>query len=313
MPNCFTYQENEFIIENFGRMTQSQIARHLNRGISSISRRAIRLGLKQSSLSSRDDIDMNYIIERVKNDSAKHLAQELGVSVTMIHHWILEYTGHSIKKIKYRNFNEMFFEKIDSEKKAYWLGLIFADGCVSRTTKQGGHGLVLALQSNDRYHLETFLAHIDSKHNISDRTEYKNGKEYYMSKVFLCSEKLCDNLETLGCMPRKSYSLKFPNINQVPSDLLRHFIRGVFDGDGIAYKDKRNRIYFGFCGTLDMMQGIQSFLINHGLPKNKIREHCSIYEMMYSASKDIKTFSSLMYDEATVYLKRKKQILLPEG
>ncbi len=42
-----------------------------------------------------------------------------------------------------------------------------------------------------------------------------------------------DTLIEKGCVPNKSYVLKFPDENIFKSkDLIRHFIRGYFDGDG---------------------------------------------------------------------------------
>lgn len=35
-------------------------------------------------------------------------------------------------RIRKHNCNEDYFEKIDSNKKAYWLGLLFADGYVRK-------------------------------------------------------------------------------------------------------------------------------------------------------------------------------------
>lgn len=32
--------------------------------------------------------------------------------------------------------NDSYFEKIDNENKAYWLGFLYADGCVSEKSKK---------------------------------------------------------------------------------------------------------------------------------------------------------------------------------
>lgn len=51
----------------------------------------------------------------------------------------------------------------------------------------------------------------------------------------LRSQKTVDDLKQLGCIERKSLILKFPTEEQVPFDLLHHFIRGYFDGDGSIF------------------------------------------------------------------------------
>lgn len=60
------------------------------------------------------------------------------------------------------------------------------------------------------------------------------GKEY--SRIQISSKTLTADLLKLGCTPRKSLTLKFPNDGIFKSnDLIRHFIRGYFDGDGSVF------------------------------------------------------------------------------
>ena len=51
-------------------------------------------------------------------------------------------------------FNEDFFEIIDNENKAYWLGFIYADGYVSAKS------LVIELHKDDESHIVKFLEDI---------------------------------------------------------------------------------------------------------------------------------------------------------
>ena len=48
---------------------------------------------------------------------------------------------------------------------------------------------------------------------------------------------------------KKSLILKFPTDEQVPSHLIRHFIRGHFDGDGCIHITKRNQARFDITST----------------------------------------------------------------
>ena len=57
-------------------------------------------------------------------------------------------------------YNENYFKIIDSEEKAYWLGFLYADGCITRfyrNEKLKSMSLELTLQSNDIEHLKKFL------------------------------------------------------------------------------------------------------------------------------------------------------------
>ena len=50
--------------------------------------------------------------------------------------------------MKYQDINYQFFEKIDSEEKAYFLGFIYSDGCVQ------SNSVTLKLQKKDIIILE---------------------------------------------------------------------------------------------------------------------------------------------------------------
>ena len=53
-----------------------------------------------------------------------------------------------------------------------------------------------------------------------------------------------------GCVPNKSLILTFPNKYQVPKNLINHFIRGYFDGDGSIYEySKTHAGSISFIGT----------------------------------------------------------------
>lgn len=69
--------------------------------------------------------------------------------------------------------NEAFFEQIDNEEKAYWLGFIAADGCVSL---RDGYKLRIKLQYKDRGHLEKLLSALDADYKIND--SFCNGRLY---------------------------------------------------------------------------------------------------------------------------------------
>ena len=88
-----------------------------------------------------------------------------------------------------------------------------------------------------------------------------------------------------GCVPNKSLILTFPNKHQVPKNLINHFIRGYFDGDGsISYgiqerysvrkkqNTKRLNINAQFIGTKEMLTVINNCVNFNGLEKEKRRD-----------------------------------------
>ena len=181
-----------------------------------------------------------------------------------------------------RNINEFFFEVIDTEEKAYWLGFMYADGNVQWRSSESGH-ISITLKDND--HLEKF-------------------------------NKLAEDLTKHGCHANKTYDLTFPNKEVFANkDLIRHFIRGYFDGDGTVFTSAEkhwrngtitNILHYRFCGTEDMMKGIQIEL-NLGGRLEKSKQSKCLYELMYKRKKKLIPFYLYLYKDATIYLDRKKE------
>ena len=91
--------------------------------------------------------------------SVIEIAELCGVWKHTIYRWVYRFNLIREKVLPKRSksrysLNERYFEKIDNNNKAYWLGFIAADGCVSN--KKGGRYLYIELSRKDRDHLEKF-------------------------------------------------------------------------------------------------------------------------------------------------------------
>lgn len=207
-------------------------------------------------------------------------------------------------KIYYED--ETFFEKINTERKAYWLGFLYADGCIHIDKRECIH-ITLELHPKDEYILEEFIKDLSSNRRV-----YKNKRGYV--RLEICNSKIGLDLINLGCVPRKSKILKFPTEDILPKELLRHFIRGYMDGDGCIStymklrKNKKTAIHIceiKFIGTYDMLKGIKEFFKSE---KNILinRHSPSTYQISFTGKKYRDIVDSL-YDDATVFLVRKKE------
>ena len=132
--------------------------------------------------------------------------------------------------------NNSYFENIDTQEKAYWLGFIYADGYIGKNNNNGRFGISLSTEDID--HLYKFKESIESSHPINKyrvSSGYKIGAEY--CRIIICEEKLVNDLIKQGCVYNKTNILSPPNIDK---KLRRHFIRGYMDGDGsiIIHKNK---------------------------------------------------------------------------
>jgi hypothetical protein len=186
-----------------------------------------------------------------------------------------------------------YFETIDSEDKAYWLGFLYADGCVRRGSETN-----IKLHKKDINHLKKFKETIKSHHKIS------KWKDYVSISVY--SKKMYKDLVNLGCVPNKSKKdLSLPNIS---NNLIKHFIRGYFDGDGNIYIYNGN-VNVSFYGNKHLLKEIQNFLFENGVVDhlNKITDCNGCFRIKYSCNHGNKLLN-FMYKNSTVSLDRKRSV-----
>lgn len=209
-------------------------------------------------------------------------------------------------------YDDNFFKTIDTEEKAYWLGFLYADGCVSEVRKKSkikSYILSMNLAVKDKPHLNKFINSIKSNIPIKENIVKLNGKEYKAVRINLCSTQICKDLINKKCVPRKSLILEYPSNNIVPENLIKHFIRGYFDGDGCIYFDK-NKPQSGakiiIVGTLDMINGICKEIYDNNININPaITTKGNAYQLyIYNLDNIIKIYD-YFYKNSTIFLDRK--------
>ena len=132
---------------------------------------------------------------------------------------------------RFYTLDESCFEVIDSEEKAYFLGLLFADGC-----NRSNYMISITLQKQDKIIFEKFNYLLKTNRPIGEYTNKINNNTYYT--LYINSKKISQDLINLGCIPNKSFTKQFPNEDKVPLKLQHHFIRGYFDGNGCIHTSK---------------------------------------------------------------------------
>lgn len=129
-------------------------------------------------------------------------------------------------------------------------------------------------QNNKSYNIELSLKIEDSSHVKKFAKAINKDKvtdKIYRSRCILGSKHMFNTLTNYGCTTRKSLTLKFPNINIFKNkNLIRHFIRGYFDGDGcISYGNKEHTYpIVSILGTKDFLDGIQKIYNSNHKYKN---------------------------------------------
>ena len=216
----------------------------------------------------------------------------------------LKQRGINIKRKKYTS-KEDVFETIDTEEKAYWLGFLYADGYVSKLNDS----VQLIIQDRDYDHLCKFKEFCKSDHPIK-YSEHVRDTGYIVkaNKISIYSKKMHADLIDKGCYVCKTRIVKFPTEKQVPTEMMRHFIRGYMDGDGMIGIDN-NSILVGFVGTAEFLNGLQNiFKTNNKLFKTGENN----IAFTYKVKGNIKALNILdyLYDNATIYLERKHEIYI---
>ena len=231
---------------------------------------------------------------------------------------ILKSNQHARKS----RINDSFFEKIDSEIKAYYLGYFYADGNVNiRMDKRKPNTHIskaeISQAESDKYILLPLSLEIYNEDKIKTYA-YKNRSKETQNKCFLAinSKKICEDLIKLKCIPRKSLTLTFPTFDIVPQNLMNHFIRGYFDGDGhIGIYKYGGRVMSVHCENASSKffnAGLKLFLENNYQIKSTLvidkrkNNNFSILRIL-DGRKGIKKMYDFLYKDALFFLERKKK------
>lgn len=209
-------------------------------------------------------------------------------------------------------YNTEFFEKIDSEDKAYWLGFLYADGSISSK----GIDVALGLKSSDIGHLKKLRDTISPDKPISEK-DVKLGTKVFRAATYCMTNRVIhDQLIALGCTPRKSLTLKFPDINIVPRGLMRHFIRGYVDGDGSigVYRSVREEelTHFSVLGTEHFLDGVQK-VFQEDIPEYKrgpikLGNRSKAFFFQRGSRRGVRDIVDYLYNNSSVSLDRKYNI-----
>lgn len=222
------------------------------------------------------------------------------------------------------NVDHNYFEDIDSSEKAYWLGLLFADGCMmhKKDHQKQGWSISLSLMDEDAYIVEQFGKDIKSNLNVKryiNETGFskQNGETHAENRLTIYSTKMCNDLKKYGIMPQKS--LKLNRIPSLPEQYYCDFIRGFFDGNGSItyYWNKAHTTRFPrviFYSTHDFCDSIRQLLfekIGIKTPTVTDQKNAKVSLISYGSIFSVEKIYHYLYDgindDDKHYMKRKKE------
>ncbi len=206
--------------------------------------------------------------------------------------------------MKQRNYNNEM-NIIDTEEKAYLLGLLMADGGLFYNKTSGAYQTKLKLKKSDKEIL------IKIQNEFPFFTEPRLEKaEFGAYCIYRYNKQLFLDLKNNGILERKSYE----NANNVflPNSIINsklflfNYLRGLFDGDGSIY-EKNKSMCIQFLGTEKLIKEIITVA-----PAKKKTYHfrgknggANVYCLYYSSKEDAKNIYDWMYKDSNIYLDRK--------
>lgn len=185
------------------------------------------------------------------------------------------------------------FREINDEDSAYWLGFMFSDGYI----KSDFTGFGLDLDKIDKGHILKFRDFLGI-----DKTLGEYGD---MVRLIVTDSNAAADLIAKGCLPKKSHVLGPPE--GVPSELERHFIRGVVDGDGSIGWHSKGQPRIRVCGTYELLEWISAVGPTQASLPTPMK---SIYEFRVNGRNKAMDWIHWLYKDASVYLSRKYDMYL---
>jgi intein/homing endonuclease len=181
--------------------------------------------LRKHNIKKIEHINYNYLVPKIQellNQNIIHqdIADQLGITRDSLRHIIYQ-------KIN-PNDNPKFSNKLEDDtwvnedNPLFWyiVGLVSSDGHFDK------NNCINIFQSNFEYlkNIQKFINHNGKLYKSPDTDCYT---------LIINNENLYNKIKQYGINHDKRYNVPF--INNIPKDLINHYIRGIFDGDGCLY------------------------------------------------------------------------------
>lgn len=312
----YIYKNKEWLIKQINKYGYvNQIARETGQPKTCIRRYIDKYNLRSLLRTpTKDEIRPKENLEKYPYKDKKWLQDQLGIFKTVpelckqtgypstsvrryIKKYNLSYEAPPIKRTL--SINEKYFESIDMEHKAYWLGLLMADG--NAYCKDKKYCIRITLKNEDSYLLDQFLNDLESEAKVSYDNYGRGTARVFCKKLFY-------DIAKYGIIPNKTGKEQLPVL---PEHLYRHFVRGFFDGDGTIYmrkNRKRHKCTIGWvCQNKDFLIDLNNLLLKHtGYDLGNLSFHKgNAFECKTESYNKCKAIMSWLYKDATIAMIRK--------
>ena len=299
----WTREQEELLKEIYANTLNSELSKIFNKSSEAIRKKAERLGLNKSEEYTTKCCKMKTTVTYEKEihqllymyPDSKRLSLHKKDNIE-------KYSGF-LDNLKQKYIvNHDYFETIDSYMKAYFLGFLWADGCVYK--EGGSYRIQLLTHKKDRFVIEEFLKELNSNYLV------RNVRENYVSVRF-ASEKMFKDLGKHGIIPRKTYEKECPTISD---RFIASFIRGLFDGDGYISLNPVGEVSIANTETtcywlLDITRKYLN--VGGGVRRDKRSSSCHMWSLW--GRHQVSKFGLWIYGDNEFGLNRKKQRFIDLG
>ena len=193
-----------------------------------------------------------------------------------------------------------------SPERDYWLGFLFADGCVHYHSSSGAPALKVGLAERDAGHLYKLRDFLGSTHKVRHVTvtAKAGGPRYPVADLYIRSAVLVASLERLGMRRKSLERVALPEFEDS-----RHFWRGAVDGDGTVgvLRGDTLRPLIQLCGGLGLVGQFRDYLERNAVRCPSVRQGRPGVPCWYLAVSGDRALPGirLLYANAIVVLDRK--------
>ena len=235
--------------------------------------------------------------------SQSQIAEKFSCSTFVIHNVLKNNNIEIVNQPKLnKNQNNNYFDKIDTEHKAYWLGFLFADGCIFNNQ------LSIEIHEKDKELLEKFKEDL----NLNSKISIRHRKNTVICCIRMSSKHLCDTLSNYGIVQNKTKNTR--HLPDVPTNLIPHFLRGLIDGDGWISIDKAGYYHIGFVNNYQSTcEDFRRYcnIVTNNLCGAKITYKDGTPCFQVQGKEATKQLATALYQGNTICLSRKYRLVEP--
>ncbi|MFF2531333.1 hypothetical protein ACFVS2_20735 [Brevibacillus sp. NPDC058079] len=239
--------------------------------------------LKKAGVNLRRKVKKTSLFETVVSEWIKLYEEPYGLSLQEIadqyHTYPQTVHKHIKDKVQMREYAETsrlysikhadYFNNIDTHQKAYWLGIWFGTGFISRQI--GGYECTLVVSLKDKNTLERFRKTIgyEKPVNLVKGKGFDQTHSGQVAKLRINNREIYKALLAQGLINNKGDELRFPI--GLEEEFYNSFVLGYYEGKGSCYntrsKDKKGRVYtqttLTFFGTEMFLDELLKIMASH--------------------------------------------------